>query len=201
MHFQIANKNNSVVTHACIHLQTIYPTEDFKADYQSGTPEIFLGVVACTFLLVIIVFFVYDIFVQRRNEKLISDAARSNAIVTSMFPGEIGDRLLETRRSSEKNLKSYLISKSSHRGDEKITEDSGAKPLADLFLETTVLFAEYAMEGKLSQHSSISVRLSHEILLCSLIRTASRDSRHGPLPASLPRYFRSLKVFSKPSTN
>ena len=48
--------------------------------YDSNTPEIFAAVVAATFVMVAVVFFVYDIFVQKRNNNLIQKAAQTNAI-------------------------------------------------------------------------------------------------------------------------
>ena len=99
--------------------------------------------IACVFVVVIIVFFVYDMFVQRRNENLVANAARSNAIVSSLFPGAIRDRLINNKNENTKTspfqkggkLTNYLKG-----GD--MEEGSGSKPLADLFLETTVLFAD-----------------------------------------------------------
>jgi len=64
--------------------------------------------------------------------------------VTSMFPGEIRDRLLDNNNQKDAtNLKSYLINKSSGHPLEEDKEDD-SKPMADLFLSTTVLFADIA---------------------------------------------------------
>ena len=126
-------------------LQSIYPNSVFHESYNSATPEIFAGVVALTFIAVAVVFCVYDMFVQRRNNKLIDRAARSNAIVSSMFPGAIRDRLIGndssdgiTKRNSggngKRKLKTFL-----NEGGSGEDNDTNAKPLADLFLETTVL--------------------------------------------------------------
>jgi class 3 adenylate cyclase len=102
-----------------------------------------------TFLLVAIVFFIYDIFVQKRNEKLISSAAKSNAIVSSLFPDNIRERLMgqndtTTQKRTPSHLKSFLLDGG---GDTKCgnSGDGGnktSKPLADLFLETTIMFAD-----------------------------------------------------------
>jgi hypothetical protein len=124
--------------------QHLYPTSTFEESYNSNTPEVFAAVVASTFALVAIVFFVYDMFVQRRNQQLIERAAHSNAIVSSMFPGNIRDQLIgpHAPTSSDKkkghSLKTFMAS--SHDG----TNGGGSvdKPLADLFLETTILFAD-----------------------------------------------------------
>ena len=83
-------------------------------------------------------FFIYDMLVQHRNEKIVVTAARSNAIVSSLFPDAIRDRLLQQNEMLKRgHLKSYLL-------NGKDTDDDHllSKPLADLFLETTILFAD-----------------------------------------------------------
>ena len=94
---------------------------------------------AFTFILVAAVFYIYDLLVQRRNEKIVVTAARSNAIVSSMFPDAIRDRLLHqnTVKSKQGHLKSFLMN-----GTDEESGNMSSKPLADLFLETTVLFAD-----------------------------------------------------------
>ena len=79
---------------------------------------------------------------RRRNEKVIKAAVRSTAIVTSMFPSNVRDRMYKDIEDNEKNrlqhgnLKTYLRS-----GDGSDPGQANAKtaPLADLFAETTVL--------------------------------------------------------------
>ena len=89
--------------------------------------------------MVAAVFYIYDLLVQQRNEKIVVTAARSNAIVSSMFPDAIRDRLLQQNEAKSKqgHLKSFLVNSE----DEK-NGNRSSKPLADLFLETTVLFAD-----------------------------------------------------------
>ena len=90
-------------------------------------------------MLVAAVFFIYDLLVQQRNEKIVNTAARSNAIVSSIFPDAFRDRLLQRNEMSSKHghLKSYLLNGGVDDGS-----NSFSKPLADLFLETTILFAD-----------------------------------------------------------
>ena len=79
---------------------------------------------------------------KRRNEKIIKTAVRSTAIVTSMFPATVRDRLYREVEENEKlqkqheNLKSYLRSSDGNNLDNTETKTA---PLADLFADTTVL--------------------------------------------------------------
>jgi hypothetical protein len=82
--------------------------------------------------------------VRRRNSKIVKSAIRSSAIVSSMFPSNVRERLYreqeEKERHRAKNLKSYLRDTGSDgiaNGDGETQADS--KPLADLFPETTIM--------------------------------------------------------------
>ncbi|CAB9520226.1 Receptor-type guanylate cyclase gcy [Seminavis robusta] len=129
----------------CMYSMKIYPTQEFEDNYKTSTPIIFATVVASTFLLVFIVFLMYDRMVLKRNEKMISNAAKSNAIVTSIVPDHLRDRLLNRQdddkdMNGKKNgtLKTFLNNEHGGQGMER----GQSPPLADLFLDTTVCFAD-----------------------------------------------------------
>lgn len=83
-------------------------------------------------------------FVKRRNDKVIKRTVQSTAIVTSLFPSNVRDRLykeqedIENNRKQNRRLASFL-----HDGDIGLSRAnisiSTSKPLADLFTESTVL--------------------------------------------------------------
>jgi hypothetical protein len=113
-------------------------------------------------------------FVQRRNEKVILAAARSTAIVSSMFPSNVRDRLYKEQEEQEKhrhrggNLKNFLRDDGNNMSDDIADAQFSSKPLADLFPETTVLVSskkvnEIAMEEKQcsNQHRFTSTILTH----------------------------------------
>ena len=83
---------------------------------------------------------------QRRNEKIIKTAVRSAAIVSSLFPSNVRDRLYkdieenEKKRKQHGNLKMYLRDSD---GLNLVHTDVKTAPLADLFAETTVLVCIY----------------------------------------------------------
>ena len=100
-------------------------------------------VISVTFCVMVIVFVVYDVLVQRRNAKLIQNAAQSNAIVSSMFPSQIRDRLIGSSagQTGAKSLKSYMKAPNAAKLESSAVDDS--KPLADLFLATFELATIY----------------------------------------------------------
>ena len=131
--------------------QTIYPSAEFESQYITDTPFDFAVVVAATFAFVVVVFFVYDLMVQQRNNKLIDSNAISNEIVSSLFPGQIRNQLLKsgirakeqpTLNHNNKSLKNFLLKGDVETGSS--SQDGGniemdQPPLADLFLGTSVL--------------------------------------------------------------
>jgi Adenylate and Guanylate cyclase catalytic domain len=86
-------------------------------------------------------FFVYDWLVERRQKIVLHRAAQSTAIVSSLFPKKVCDRLLDDKPdmkgkrlfSSANQLKSFLSS-----GE----NGSDNSQMADLFPNCTVLFCD-----------------------------------------------------------
>jgi Adenylate and Guanylate cyclase catalytic domain len=92
-------------------------------------------------------FVVYEIhsrFVQDRNKKVVGAAARSNAIVSSLFPEAVRERLMEQQNNDAKsrNLKGFLAADKSALNKDAKSMLFQTKPIADLFPETTIIFAD-----------------------------------------------------------
>ena len=88
------------------------------------------------------VFYVYDFKVQRRNRKLVLDAAKSNTIVTNMFPGTLREKMIEQggtayRRSTATEMKELL-----KNGVLPDTNLGDTPPLAELYPDCSVLLAD-----------------------------------------------------------
>eukprot|EP00980_Cylindrotheca_fusiformis_P008341 scaffold1754_cov105-Cylindrotheca_fusiformis.AAC.3 len=114
----------------------LYPTEVFEISFQTSKPELYTLVVVAIFAFTSLVFLLYDYFVGRRQRKFIARITRQDQIVSNVFPAAIRDRLFEGEQKGSKddNLLDPLGG-----GD-----GAGGTLLADLFLETTVVFADIA---------------------------------------------------------
>jgi class 3 adenylate cyclase len=161
----------------CEYTFYIYPTSKLEDEFRSAAPGLYMGAVFLIFFLAACLFLTYDHLVQKRQREIMDSAARSNAIVSSLFPAEIRDRLFkgdeeggnkpgtDSKGDHKKvvdtqvvkalpgdapqkyRLKNYLneeeaeAPKEAHPGhsDEEIHE---SKPIADLFPNTTVMFAD-----------------------------------------------------------
>jgi class 3 adenylate cyclase len=113
----------------CLYSLTVYPTAEFQQSHESTAPLIYAAFVAGTFLLMIAAFVGYDLIVQRRNQKLVQNAARSNAIVTSLFPTNVRDRVVA---QGKKDTETTSPLKGGMQN----------APIADLHLESTIMFAD-----------------------------------------------------------
>lgn len=106
------------------------------------------------FLFTAAVFLVYDSYVNDRQKKVLESAAKSAAIVHSLFPKNVTDRMMkeiDDQRSKDKEMKSgsfRFVPKSQIKDflDDGVEKATAAvydtKPIADLFPSTTVLFAD-----------------------------------------------------------
>ena len=152
---------NSTFGH-CMYSIDIYPSSEFEATYNTNTPEVFAIVVAVTFTCVALVFIIYDVLVNRRNNRLLANAARSNAVVTSLFPGTMRDRILEAQehKGTKGKMKSLIAGDSS--ASNGAANQRGA-PLADLFLETTIMVSIHTC----TTAKTIATRMLYLIILGS----------------------------------
>ena len=142
----------------CSYHFVVSPSSLFMEDNSSNLPIIFTIVVAGIFAIMVVTFFIYDMQVERRNKKMVNTAARSNAIVSSIFPSTFRDRLMahkdEQRPQSgdsegdlllqptKTHLKTFLNANVDNDDDEMLLMTS--KPIADLFTDTTIMFADIA---------------------------------------------------------
>jgi hypothetical protein len=155
----------------CTYLLTIYPSATIEEQMRTNQPAIYTVVMVMLFVLAAVFFVVYDYFVQRQQREAMEEAARSNAIVSSLFPAEIRDRLFNgeqngddatmpvkdtpSSKDNEKGstaqkfrLKNYLDEEGEKIAEKNVSNKASpvleSKPIADLFPNTTVLFADIA---------------------------------------------------------
>ena len=111
-------------------------------------------VVGISFLVLIISFFIYDIFVQRRNSKVVAVAAKTNEIVASLFPEAVRERLFDdenkgngakkatgTKETDESMIQKFLTGKTQMDEEEDEEDDFmyKSRPIADLYEATTIM--------------------------------------------------------------
>ena len=158
---------------------SIYPSNDFVKESENNEPALWAVFVTGITLVVVIAFFAYDLYVQKRHFRSVNSAAKLNAIVASLFPEEVRDRLFGkqtegsnkldvSERSKKSRLSNYLsgLSDDGYRSDDLESCDQSmdvsmsdeeavpntqlgvdmyqTKPIADLFPNSTIMFADIA---------------------------------------------------------
>ena len=99
---------------------SIYPHEKFEESFRTSDPLFITSMVILIFAFTIFVFLVYDYFVRRRGQIYMKKIKEQEAIVSDIFPTTIRDRMLG-------------LGSQGKAGD--------SLPLADLFVNTTVIVA------------------------------------------------------------
>lgn len=133
---------------SCLYDITVYPSTSMEEKYRSSDPIIFTYSVIIIFVFTALCFMGYDKLVAERQKKVLKSAQQSNAIISSLFPSNVRDRLyagdgndaaLVSFTPTKTRLKNYL-----QDDNQDGKGGAGSKPIADLFTDCTVLFADIA---------------------------------------------------------
>lgn len=156
---------NHQVKSMCDFSLHVYPTQELQDAYKSATPIFITLAVVGIFAFTFCVFMLYDILVQRMQSKVVATALKTTAIVTSLFPEQVHQRLFETALGgmggSHNNQSTKALQAPKHRlrnflsdEEEQQQKQHGKKagedlsnhdaPIADLFPDCTVMFCDIA---------------------------------------------------------
>jgi hypothetical protein len=141
----------ALVDDFCAYTVSAFPSEEMESSYRSSDPIVFTIAAVAIFAFTAVVFFAYDKLVTVRQHKVLTTAQKSNAIVSSLFPSNVRDRLLDDSnvvgggafQPNKAKLKTFMNGGafSIEESESRIAE---SKPIADLFTDCTVLFADIA---------------------------------------------------------
>ncbi len=145
----------------------MYPSKEFQQQYLSTNPLIMSVIVVSILILTSCAFILYDFLVHLRQKSFMKFAQRSGGILNSMYPSNVHERLFsssgnplvrqtKSNRNAETSsnspadriklfLTGGLLSKNEVEHDGKDCHDFIKKeipPIADLFHNTTVMFAD-----------------------------------------------------------
>jgi hypothetical protein len=143
----------------CDYSLHIYPSSEMKTEIKTAMPIIATIAVICVFAFTSFVFIIYDSMVNAQATRLKAQATRTTAIINTLFPTEVHDRLFgadvsakshSSRRGRRRSiggsqafhLTKYLSDESKTSSEtESEPEPDKPKPIADLFPEATVMYA------------------------------------------------------------
>jgi hypothetical protein len=123
----------SVQNATCPFYLRIFPSQTMKNISETNQPVLFTVCAVLIFVFTSFVFVCYDWMVQRRQKKLMTAAVQSSAIVSSLFPKAVRDRLF---KSSQENATE------APKNRDQFMAHSSSLPIADFYPHTTVMFAD-----------------------------------------------------------
>ncbi|CAJ1939123.1 unnamed protein product [Cylindrotheca closterium] len=137
-----------VLFEGCNFRMTVHPMAGAQDKITRDIP--FLGFIIAALLLVflVVVFFYYNRLVKERQHKLLSTAKRSNAVVSSLFPEAVQNRLMQEVAGGPGDRR-QIIKKSGSREDvfqeeskDTLAGERKGKAIADFFPAVTIMFAD-----------------------------------------------------------
>ena len=102
----------------CPYTLHVYPSSELEKSYLSNQPIIYTLAVVLVYFLATVVFLIYDCVVERRQRVILQVALESRAIVSSLFPAVVRDRLFEQRRKVTGKVRNMIqnMGGSNHSG-------------------------------------------------------------------------------------
>jgi hypothetical protein len=98
------------------------------------------------FLFTVVMFMFYNRLVDKRQKLVVGQAAQTTAIVSSLFPKQVMEKLIAEQKQKQEQEKTWPANrlKSAFSKDEKLQDNSGPvkSQIADLFANCSVIFAD-----------------------------------------------------------
>ncbi|CAJ1964614.1 unnamed protein product [Cylindrotheca closterium] len=145
----------------CSYMIHIHATKEFSEKYHTSLPKMAAILIAAIFLFMILILYLYDAAVNARQKRILKVASKSEKLLSVLYPKTIRDRLFHVNYNSdddstagEGGKQSDLLKKATKyqlktfmatalpTGKANSLEFFDSKPIADLFLHATVLFAD-----------------------------------------------------------
>jgi hypothetical protein len=96
----------------CLYTISVYPTKRFQEEYVTMQPVTYSSVVLGIFFMTSVIFFMFDCFVRRKVDQVTKVALKQNAIVSSLFPKDVQDKLMaeasQHGKGGKAGIKSFL---------------------------------------------------------------------------------------------
>ncbi|CAB9499677.1 Receptor-type guanylate cyclase gcy [Seminavis robusta] len=128
-------------TEFCPNTIKIYPSAQMEANFTSSSPIIMGSITAAIFLLTSLTFATYDCLVSRRQRLVKEKAMESGAIVESLFPEDVRNRLYQEnrqRQTMEQQISRFEATTPSGHFQRNTNQ------IAQVYHNTTIFFGDLA---------------------------------------------------------
>lgn len=130
----------------CRYTLQVYPTQEQFDSYNDNFPVIISATIGAVFLFTVFMIICYDMMIERRQKRILETAKRSTAIVSSIFPRKVRDKLMGDGpvQGNATKLRTLANRSQPKHGNSTVDTSDPSKggPIADLFPECTVMFAD-----------------------------------------------------------
>jgi hypothetical protein len=122
----------------------IYPSQQLEDEYVTNKPIVYTVMTIAVFLFTAFIFVIYDCLVERRQKLVMDTAIKSDAIVSSLFPSQVKERLYnngedETEHAKESdNEENNMTAKIE---SPRTANRMEGPPIAELYEASTIFFA------------------------------------------------------------
>jgi hypothetical protein len=151
-----------VVDGLCVHTLDIYPSSLFRESFRSANTVLFNFIVVFLAFTIIFLLFLYDRHVTQRQKKSMEETAnRTRALLASLFPENVRDRILQ---EDDKIPCAITPSTASHEGPRP-----KPRPIADFYpyatlMCTLVVFLIYSQPHRMCSCRHIRI---HSMVQCA----------------------------------
>lgn len=171
--------------HYCAYSLKVYPTVELYGQYITREPIKYGMTMFVVIFFISCVFLTYDRVVQRRMNKILHNAKNSRAIVTSLFPAKVRNRLLQgeadkPQRSSPCKRQNSTIS----RGSQSSSRRNSPQHSRRMSNEDSTKRVNYEVCGSSRRSSNEARRNSNEARSTSTGRRNSKDFMPDIFPFS-----------------
>jgi class 3 adenylate cyclase len=163
---------------------TVYPSAETEAMYVTKMPILYSIAMLVLFVMTALKFILYDCYVTRRQKRVMTTAMKTDAIISSMFPAVVKDRLLDDvdfdeenndNRYTEKRIEKFRRNNVNKPVMANACATTSSKVIADFYPAVTILFADICgFTAWCSEREPAQTFMLLETLYCSFDTSAKR---------------------------
>ena len=120
----------------------IYPSQDLEDEYVTSKPAIYAVIVASIFMFTVLVLIAFDCLVTRRQKIMMKKAVESTALVSTLFPEQVRERLFE--EEPKKTAKTNWRMSRNHMTASTEQGSNEPKAIAERYPASSVLLMDLA---------------------------------------------------------
>eukprot|EP00934_Nitzschia_sp_Nitz4_P003177 Nitzschia sp. Nitz4//scaffold52_size167869//51633//56242//NITZ4_002269-RA/size167869-snap-gene-0.210-mRNA-1//1//CDS//3329554014//3167//frame0 len=190
----------------CHYGMRIYPHDDLHKKYVTNKPVIYALSVTTVIFVISIISLTYDYFVQRRMKRAVKSAKENRAIVSSLFPANVRDRLIhdeeERKQDPTAHRRNSMSSRPSGDASSRRNSNEGTRRLSNEGRrrnsnEATGI-SEYFPFGSAVAAGLTSIAPPKLMLKFFLNETNNKTTNTPPLPYHVDEIAESMAADTKP---